>query len=87
MSRLTPDQQRTRQRIESLIAVMSPALNLVLAAGERLARLVEPEDYDYLPPRPAEGQVGEADDRAARTARFPEAASPARPGPPARERS
>jgi hypothetical protein len=30
---------------------MAPALDLVLAAGERLSRLVEPEDVEYYPPR------------------------------------
>jgi hypothetical protein len=48
---LTPDQLRTRRRFESAIRVMAPALDLVLAAGERLSRLVEPEDVEYYPPR------------------------------------
>jgi hypothetical protein len=30
---------------------MAPGLNLVLAAGERLSRMVEPEDPEYYPPR------------------------------------
>jgi len=34
---------------------MSPALNLVLATGERISRLVEPVDHEYYPPRT--GQV------------------------------
>ena len=56
MTQLTPDQRRTRERIESLIRLAAPGLNLVLAAGERLSRLVEPDDPDYYPPRvtPAE---------------------------------
>jgi hypothetical protein len=48
---LTPDQLRTRERVETLIRLASPVLTLVLAAGERLSRLVEPEDYEYYPPR------------------------------------
>jgi hypothetical protein len=48
---MTPDQLRTRERVETLIRLAAPALDLVLAAGERLSRLVEPEDYDYYPPR------------------------------------
>ena len=48
---LTPDQLRMRERIESLIRLAQPGLNLVLAAGERLSRLVEPDDPDYYPPR------------------------------------
>jgi hypothetical protein len=48
---MTPDQLRTRQRIEGLIRVMSPALDVVLAVGERISRIVEPEDVEYYPPR------------------------------------
>jgi hypothetical protein len=48
---LTPEQRRRRERVESLIRLMAPGLNLVLAAGERLSRIVEPEDHDYYPPR------------------------------------
>jgi hypothetical protein len=50
MTQLTPDQLRTRERIESLIRLAAPALNLVLAAGERLSRVVEPDDPEYYPP-------------------------------------
>ena len=53
MAQLTPDQVRTRERFESLIRLAAPALNLVLAAGERVSRLVEPEDPEYYPPRTA----------------------------------
>jgi hypothetical protein len=51
MARLTPDQQRTRERFESLIRVMAPGLNVVLAAGDRLSRIVQPEDAEYYPIR------------------------------------
>jgi hypothetical protein len=50
---LTPDQLRTRQRVEGLIRLMSPALDVVLAVGERVSRIVEPEDVEYYPPRVA----------------------------------
>jgi hypothetical protein len=53
MAQLTPDQRRNRERVESLIRLAAPGLNLVLAAGERLSRLVEPDDPEYYPPRPA----------------------------------
>jgi hypothetical protein len=53
MAPLTPQQQATRARVESLIRVMEPGLNLVLALGERISRIAEPEDHDYYPPRPA----------------------------------
>jgi hypothetical protein len=65
---LTPDQVRTRERVEQLIRLMAPGLNLVLAAGERLSRMVEPEDPEYYPPRtqrvespPARGRGDAAD--------------------------
>ena len=48
---MTPDQLRTRQRVEGLIKVMSPALDVVLAVGERISRIVEREDVEYYPPR------------------------------------
>ena len=54
MPPLTPDQLRTRERIEGVIRLMAPALDLVLAAGDRLSRLVEPEDHEYYPPRSAQ---------------------------------
>jgi hypothetical protein len=55
MSQLTAQQRRTRARVETVIHLMAPALNLVLAVGERISRLVEREDHDYFPPRA--GQV------------------------------
>jgi hypothetical protein len=48
---LTPEQRRTRDRVETLIRIMAPGLNLVLAAGERLSRIVEPDDHEYYPVR------------------------------------
>jgi hypothetical protein len=49
--RLTPNQRRTRERVESLIGLAAPVLNLVLAAGDRISRVVEPEDSEYYPVR------------------------------------
>jgi hypothetical protein len=37
--------------VESLIRLAAPALDFVLAVGERLSRIVEPEDVEYYPPR------------------------------------
>ncbi|HEY1273344.1 MAG TPA: hypothetical protein VGF25_00450 [Thermoleophilaceae bacterium] len=48
---LTPDQLRTRERVEGVIRLMAPALDLMLAAGDRVSRLIEPEDTEYYPPR------------------------------------
>jgi hypothetical protein len=52
---LTPDQLRTRERVESVIRLAAPALDLLLAVGDRLSRLVEPEDHEYYPPRTTTG--------------------------------
>jgi hypothetical protein len=49
---LTPEQRRTRDRMEMLIRLMAPGLNLVLGAGDRLSRLVAPKDDEYYPLRP-----------------------------------
>jgi hypothetical protein len=51
MAPLTPGQRRTRERVESLIRLASPALDLVLAVGDRFSRIVEPTDVEYYPPR------------------------------------
>jgi hypothetical protein len=40
-----------RARFEGAIRLMAPALDLVLAVGERVSRLVEREDVEYYPPR------------------------------------
>jgi hypothetical protein len=52
---MTPDQVRTRRRVESVIRLMAPALDLVLAAGDRVSRIVEREDVEYYPPRVTRG--------------------------------
>jgi len=46
----TPQQQLRRRRVERLIGLAAPAFDLVLAVGERLSRIVGPED-DYIPIR------------------------------------
>ncbi|MEA2409729.1 MAG: hypothetical protein QOC77_290 [Thermoleophilaceae bacterium] len=51
MAALTPDQRRNRERVERLIGIAAPVLNLVLAFGDRLSRIVEPEDSEYYPVR------------------------------------
>jgi len=51
---LTVEQRRRRDQIEGAIRLMAPALNLVLAAGERLSKFVEREDTEYYPPRPTQ---------------------------------
>ena len=43
---------RLRERFEGLIGLLAPALDLVLAAGDRISRLAGPED-EYYPIRPS----------------------------------
>ena len=54
MPAMTPDQKRTRTRVEALISLMAPALDLVLAAGSALSRVVDgqhdPEPLAVHPP-------------------------------------
>lgn len=42
---------RTRRRVELAIRVLQPFLDLLLVVGERVSRVVEPEDADYVPAR------------------------------------
>lgn len=52
MAERTPRQAVWQDRVESLIGLAAPALDLVLAAGERISRIAEREDHDYYPVRP-----------------------------------
>ena len=47
----SPTQLAWRGRIEAVLRLAAPALDLVLAAGDRVARTVEREDLDWTPPR------------------------------------
>ena len=53
MTHLTPRQQRVRGRIEGLIRAAAPALDLILATGEVLSRVLAPRDTEQAPVRPA----------------------------------
>lgn len=65
----TPQQAARRDRFEGVIGLMAPFLNLLLAAGDRLSRVVGPEDEYYpirsageafsLPPRPTQAEGAE----------------------------
>jgi hypothetical protein len=52
----TPDQLRTQARFEALIGLGAPVLDLVLAAGERVARFAGRHD-DYVPIRAASDRL------------------------------
>ncbi len=53
MSPPTAGQLRTRRRVESVIRLIAPALDVVLAVGDRVSRVVERDDPEYYPPRVA----------------------------------
>ncbi|MFN8160168.1 MAG: hypothetical protein U0R52_03875 [Solirubrobacterales bacterium] len=53
---LTASQQRTRHRIEALIGLAAPLLDALLAVGDRVSRIAEPEDYEYYPVRAGESE-------------------------------
>ena len=57
MTNPTPQQQAIRARFESVIGLLAPVLDLVLATGDRISRAVGPED-EYYPIRSA-GEVFE----------------------------
>ncbi len=52
MSNLTPTQTARRDRVEGLIALAAPFLDVVLGVGERISRIAEPTDHEYYPIRP-----------------------------------
>jgi hypothetical protein len=51
MAPMNAGQLRTRARVEGVIRLMAPFLDTVLAVGERVSKIVEPEDTEYYPPR------------------------------------
>jgi hypothetical protein len=48
----TPQQQRRRDRVEALVRLAAPLLDLVLATGDRVSRVVARGDDDHyaIPP-------------------------------------
>ena len=50
---LTPQQRIWRDRAESAIGLAAPWLDLMLNVGDRVSRLLSPNDADYYPIRPA----------------------------------
>lgn len=51
MSDLSPRQAMWRDRMEGLIGLAAPALDLLLSVGERISRIAERDDHDYYPIR------------------------------------
>jgi hypothetical protein len=68
---LTPAQRARVRRVESLIRVAAPALDLLLFAGDRLARVAGRNEIDPEPPRrvmgagPARTPIGGPPERTA----------------------
>jgi hypothetical protein len=58
MVTMTPRQLRIRERFEALLGIAAPALDLMLAAGDRASRWVGGEDHDFYPVGPP-GEVFE----------------------------
>ena len=51
MPHRTPGQRALRARIETLIAVVAPVLDVVLFVGDRASRVAGRNDIDPEPPR------------------------------------
>jgi hypothetical protein len=47
----SPPNPRLRARIELMIRIAAPALDLMLAVADRASRLLERDDPAYVPPR------------------------------------
>jgi hypothetical protein len=50
---ITPGQRTWQRRFEGLIGLAAPALDMLVTAGERASRVLQPGDSDYYPIRPA----------------------------------
>jgi hypothetical protein len=74
MADLTPEQEVTRGRVEGLIALAAPFLDVVLGIGERISRIAEPTDHEYYPIRPGP-ETAELPGREGRDAENPAATS------------
>jgi hypothetical protein len=57
MAKLTTSQAARRDRVEGLIALAAPFLDVVLGIGERISRIAEPTDHEYYPVRSGEQRL------------------------------
>jgi hypothetical protein len=48
---MEPGESKTGGRFDSLISAAAPVLDLILAVGDRVSKLIEPNDYEYYPVR------------------------------------
>jgi len=64
----TPQQLRRRDQVEAVLRFAAPVLDLVLAAGDRVSRIVAPADEDHYAIQPGERLgIGPAGPRAPRS--------------------
>jgi len=71
MAPLTSSQLANRRRVEAVIRLFEPGLNMVLSVGDRISRVVERND-DWEPPvRPSAPAPPPADPRPAPANRAP----------------
>jgi hypothetical protein len=47
----SPPNARLQRRVETVIRLLAPPLDVLLAVGERVARVLAPGDPDYVPVR------------------------------------
>ena len=67
MAHMTPGQLANRDRVDALIGLAAPFLDIELGVGERISRLAAPADTEYYPSRPGgpgtwPGEPGYEDD-------------------------
>jgi hypothetical protein len=60
---MAKDDPEARDRFETLISVAAPFLDLMLAAGDRVSKLLEPKDYEYYPVRDEDPEEEPPDSR------------------------
>jgi hypothetical protein len=53
----------TRDRFETLISAAAPLLDLLLAVGDRVSKVLEPKDYEYYPVRDEDPEEAPPDSR------------------------
>lgn len=68
MADLSPRQIVWRERVEGVISLAAPALDLMLAVGERVSRIAEPDDPEHYPVRSGSGGSLPSDFKSSRSA-------------------
>jgi hypothetical protein len=66
MARLSPRQVRVRRRVEDVLRLLEPALDLLLATGDRVSRLAASDRVEDWSTRPLSGDASRRVTRLAR---------------------